>query len=148
MYNYNAWYLLQTKHTVKSFHTIYTSLLNSPRKCVIVQHCKPLINGVTVSHDLKFVSHSITLSLVVENYKFGIAYRGVTQCDSFCTRPKKMRISQRLFIIFWTCIYDHIPCFTKSMSILVCRSLTSLRHRDNDLRLTPCLAQRCHCVVC
>jgi len=33
------------------------------------------------------------------------------QCDSFGTRPKKMRISQRLFIRFWTCIYDYIPCF-------------------------------------
>jgi len=30
------------------------------------------------------------------------------QCDSFGTRPKKMRISQRLFIRFWTCIYDYI----------------------------------------
>ena len=29
-----------------------------------------------------------------------------------------MRISQRLFIIFWTCIYDYIPCFMRSMSIL------------------------------
>ena len=28
-------------------------------------------------------------------------------CDSFGTRPKKMRISQRLFIRFWTCIYDY-----------------------------------------
>ena len=32
-------------------------------------------------------------------------------CDSFGTRPKKMRISQRLFM--------------RSMSILTCRSLTS-----------------------
>ena len=46
------------------------------------------------------------------------------QCDPFGTRPKKMRISQRLFIRFWTCIYDHIPCFMRSMSILFCRSLT------------------------
>jgi hypothetical protein len=29
-----------------------------------------------------------------------------------------MRISQRLFIRFRTCIYDYIPCFTRSMSIL------------------------------
>ena len=29
------------------------------------------------------------------------------QGDSFGTRPKKMRISQRLFIRFWTCIYDY-----------------------------------------
>ena len=29
-----------------------------------------------------------------------------------------MRISQRLFIRFWTCIYDYIPCFMRSMSIL------------------------------
>ena len=38
--------------------------------------------------------------------------------DSFGTRPKKLRISQRLFVRFWTCIYDYIPCFMKSMSIL------------------------------
>ena len=42
----------------------------------------------------------------------------VVQGDSFVTRPKKMRISQRLFIRSWTCIYDNIPCFTRSMSIL------------------------------
>ena len=42
----------------------------------------------------------------------------VIQSDSFVTRPKKMRISQRLFIRFWTCIYDYIPCFMKSISIL------------------------------
>ena len=48
----------------------------------------------------------------------------VIQCDSFGTRPKKMRISQRLFIRFWTCIFDYIPCFRRSMSILLCRSLT------------------------
>ena len=42
----------------------------------------------------------------------------LVQCDSFGTRPKKMRISQRLFIRFWTCIYDYIPCFMKSVSIL------------------------------
>ena len=40
-----------------------------------------------------------------------------------------MRISQRLFIRFWTCIYDYIPCFMRSMSILLCRSLTGwVRH--------------------
>ena len=38
--------------------------------------------------------------------------------DSFGTRSKKMRISRRLFITFWTCIYDYIPCFMRSMSIL------------------------------
>ena len=42
----------------------------------------------------------------------------VIQCDSFGTRPKKMWISQRLFIRFWTCIYEYIPCFMKSMSML------------------------------
>jgi len=42
----------------------------------------------------------------------------IVQGDSFGTRPKKMRISRRLFIRFWTCIYDYIPCFTRSMSIL------------------------------
>ena len=50
------------------------------------------------------------------------------QGDSFGTRPKKMRISQRLFIRFWTCLYDYTPCFMRSMSILVWRSLTSWRH--------------------
>ena len=71
----------------------------------------------------------------------------IVQGDSFGTRPKKMRISQRLFIRFWTCIYDYVPCFMRSMSILVCRSLTSWRQRDNDWRLAPCRAQPCHCVV-
>jgi len=53
----------------------------------------------------------------------------VIQCDSFGTRPKKMQISQKLFIRFWTCIYDYIPCCMRSMSILLCRSLTSwVRH--------------------
>ena len=69
------------------------------------------------------------------------------QGDSFGTRPKKMRISQRLVIRFWTCIYDYIPCFMKSMSILVCRFLTYWHHRDNDWRLAPCRAQPCHCVA-
>ena len=71
----------------------------------------------------------------------------IIQCDSFGTRPKKMRISQRLFIRFWTRIYNYIPCFMRSMSMLVCRSLTSWRHRDKDWRLAPCRAQPCHCVV-
>ena len=40
-----------------------------------------------------------------------------------------MRISQKLFIRFWTCIYDYIPCFMRSISILLCRSLTGwVRH--------------------
>ena len=53
----------------------------------------------------------------------------IIQCDSFGTRPKKMRISQRLFIRFCTCIYDYMPCFMISMSILLCRSLTGwVRH--------------------
>ena len=69
------------------------------------------------------------------------------QGDSFGTRPKKMRISQRLFIRFWTCIYDYIPSFMRSMSIIVCRCLTSWRDRDNDWLLAPCHAQPCHCVV-
>ena len=54
--------------------------------------------------------------------------------------PKKMRISQRLFIRFWTYIYDYIPCIMRSLSTLVCRPLTSWRHRDNDWRLAPCRA--------
>ena len=74
-------------------------------------------------------------------------FRYVIQGDSFGTGPKKMRISQRLFIRLWTCIYDYIPCFMRSMSILVCSSLTSWRHRDNDWLLAPCRAQPCHCVV-
>ena len=52
---------------------------------------------------------------VRRNRKFSM---GIVQGDSFGTRPKKMRISQRLFIRFWTCIYDYIPCFMKSMPIL------------------------------
>ena len=76
-----------------------------------------------------------------------LSNRKQIQCDSFGTRPKEMRIYQRLFIRFWTCIYDYIPCFMRSMSILVCRSLTFWRHRDNDWRLAPCRAQPCHCVV-
>ena len=46
-------------------------------------------------------------------------YLNIIQGDSFGTRPRKMRISQRLFIRFWKCIYDYIPCFMRSMSILV-----------------------------
>ena len=69
------------------------------------------------------------------------------QCDSFGTRPKKMWIFQRLFIRFWTCIYDYIPCFMRSMLIPVCRSVTSRCHRDNDWRPAPCRAQPCYCVV-
>ena len=42
----------------------------------------------------------------------------VIQGDSFGTKPKKTRISQRLFIRFSTCIYDYIPCSMKSMSML------------------------------
>ena len=68
-------------------------------------------------------------------------YIFVMQCDSFGTKPKKIRISQRQFITFWTCIYDYIPCFMRSMSILVCRSLTSWRHRNNDWRLASCRTQ-------
>ena len=41
-----------------------------------------------------------------------------TQGDSFGTKSRKMRMSQRLFIRFRTCIYDYIPCFMKSMSVL------------------------------
>ena len=59
---------------------------------------------------------------------------------SFSSRPKERRISQRLFIRFWTCIYDYIPCFMRSMWILVCCSLTSWRHRDNDWCPVPCRA--------
>jgi hypothetical protein len=45
------------------------------------------------------------------------------QCDSFGTRPKKMRISQRLFIRFWTCIYDYyIWTFPASPLVSTCFS--------------------------
>ena len=44
------------------------------------------------------------------------------QGDSFGTRPKKMRISQNYSLDFEHA-YDYIPCFMRSMSILVCRSL-------------------------
>ena len=40
------------------------------------------------------------------------------QGDSFGTRPKKMRISQRIIIRFWTCIYDYIPFFMGNMLII------------------------------
>ena len=76
-----------------------------------------------------------------------IVYSEEVQGDSFGTRPKKMRISRRLFIRFWTCVYYYIPCFMRSMSILVCRPLTSWRHRDNNWHLAPCRAQLCHCDV-
>jgi len=52
----------------------------------------------------------------VESIVWGIS--PYIQSDSFGTRPKKMRISQRLFIRFWTCIYDYTPCSMRSMSIL------------------------------
>ena len=54
-----------------------------------------------------------------------VTYCSLVQGDSFGVRPKKMRISQRLFIRFLTRMYDYIPCFMTTMSILVCRSLTS-----------------------
>ena len=75
-------------------------------------------------------------------YSRKIQFVCIIQCDSFGTRHKKMWLSQRLFC---TCIYDYIHCFMRSMLILVCRSLTSWRHRDNDWRLAPCRAQPCHC---
>ena len=41
---------------------------------------------------------------IVYSFAFG---NKIIQCDSFGTRPKKMRISQRLFTRFWTCIWLH-----------------------------------------
>ena len=47
----------------------------------------------------------------------------IIQGDSFGTRPKKMRISQRLFIRFWTCIYDYcIWTFPASPLVSTCFS--------------------------
>ena len=103
----------------------------------------------------KAATKNLLIHIVVKQICFCLFYRGhhvvfiltIKQGDSFGTKHKKMRISQRLFVRFWTCIYDYIPCFMRSMSILVCRSLTSWRHQDNDWRLAPCRAQPCHCVV-
>ena len=97
-----------------------------------------------ITHDNSKARHSVYLSFSLSPLA---AIHTIIQGDSFGTRPKKMRISQRLFITFWTCIYYYIPCFMRSMSILVCRSLTSWHHRDNDWRLAPCRAQPCHCAV-
>jgi hypothetical protein len=58
-----------------------------------------------------------TMYKISSIHKFCEVKRNI-QGDSFGTRPQKMRISQRLFIRFWTCIYDYIPCFIRSMSIL------------------------------
>jgi hypothetical protein len=45
------------------------------------------------------------------------------QSDSFGTRPKKMQISQRLSIRFWTCIYDYyIWTFSSSPLVSTCFS--------------------------
>ena len=95
---------------------------------------------------LRICTRLFTARLLVDSIRTALEV-AVIQGDSFCTRPKKMRISQRLFIRFWTCIYEYIPCFMRSMLILVCRSLTSWRHRDNDWHLAPCRARPCHCVV-
>ena len=69
-----------------------------------------------------FLRHRVCIWFIHE-FMYGYAQPSscdyVVQCDSFGTRPKKMRISQRLFIRFWTCVYDYIPCFMTSMSILV-----------------------------
>jgi hypothetical protein len=46
-----------------------------------------------------------------------------SQGDSFGTRPKKMRISQRLFFRFWTCIYNYyIWTFPASPVVSTCFS--------------------------
>jgi hypothetical protein len=42
---------------------------------------------------------------------------GILFINPRCTETRNSK-SQRLFIRFWTCIYDYIPCFMRSMSIL------------------------------
>ena len=64
------------------------------------------------------ILHIINVSLRYLQISIQSKLKNVIQGDSFFTRPKEMRISQRLFIRFWTCIYDYISYFMKSMSIL------------------------------
>ena len=118
---------------------IKQSILRANYSLLLIQTVKWIVSVLTARGQLQARIFNMALR------RKGTSY---IECDSFGTRPKKMRISQRLFITFWTRICDYIPCFMRSMSILVCRSLTSGRHRDNnDWCLAPRRAQPCHCVV-
>jgi len=81
--------------------------------CFHETSCKFLVEYWMIFLRLWYLASKSTSSL-----PFTTQYICIIQSDSFSTRPKKMRISQRLFIRFWTCIYDYIPCFMRSMSIL------------------------------
>ena len=78
---------------------------------------KKYIYVCTCIFECMYLCMYVWLYVCMYEYMFVCMYVYI-QDDSFGTRPKKMRISQRLFIRFWTCIYDYIPCFMKSMSIL------------------------------
>jgi hypothetical protein len=57
------------------------------------------------------------------NFNIEIDSSHKVKCDSFGTRSKKMQISQRLFIRFWTCIYDYyIWTFPASPLVSTCFS--------------------------
>jgi hypothetical protein len=76
---------------------------------------KPVLHVLLLNTDQK---HS-NIKTVQVPWHTGQCYKyKEIQCDSFGTKPKKIQISQRLFNRFWTCIYDYIPCFIRSMSIL------------------------------
>jgi len=84
---------------------------------------EPTIKPYSVRRYIRFDSYWFykavfqLISRITKSSKMNKSY-GIIQGDSFGTRPKKMRISQRLFITFWTRIYDYIPCFMRIMSIL------------------------------
>ena len=75
-----------------------------------------------VHHPLYWVTRVMKTKRDVSAHKMAVAmcqrWDTDIQGDSFGTRPKKMRISQRLFIRFWTCVYDYLPCFMRTMLIL------------------------------
>ena len=82
-----------------------------------------LRDSIVTKLSVRYIDYSakflVSLVQLVLKHKKGQAFWiFFIQGDSFGTRPKKMRISQRLFVRFWTCIYDYILCFMKSMSIL------------------------------
>ena len=93
---------------------------------------KPIFQGVWSSaFCFNFQYLLISLRSSSSCFVYFVIFPSHLQGDSFGTRPKKMQISQRLFIRFWTCIYDYIPCFMRRMSILVCHCLISWCHRDD-----------------
>ena len=127
-------------HTHICIHVLYACMYNS--YYTLLQHKLD-----TEKHELSRVYVFGTRAIWRQHYV--MAKKNTRDCTVYLygTRTKKMWISRRLFIRFWTCIYDYIPCFMRSMSTLVCRSLTSWCHWDNDWRLMPCRAQPCHFVV-